>query len=237
MPPLSRIALQNAYILHRRAYRETSFLLDVLTRDFGRISLLAKGARRAKGGLVAKLQPFLPLELSWQGRSDLPLLTGAESSSSGFKLIGKALFCGFYINELAHNLLPPHDPHPAIFLAYECSLNALEKAEGIESTLRNFELSLLEAIGYGLLLEHESIRGKAIEADKLYRYVIERGPIEASEGSELIHGATLLGLRQKRLSGAEQLGEAKRLMRRVIHHYLSGKPLKSRQLFTSTPNP
>jgi DNA repair protein RecO (recombination protein O) len=234
MNQMTRIALQSAYIVHRRAYRETSFLLDVLTRDFGRISLIAKGARKPKPGLAARLQPFIPLELSWQGKSDVPLLTGAESAMAEFKLSGKALFCGFYINELTHALLPLRDPHPTIFARYEQSLRALETAQSIESTLRFFELSLLEEIGYGLLLEREVERGQAIEMNKRYRYVLEHGPVEASHGPDLIHGATLLGLRQRQLRGAEQLGEAKRLMRRAIHHHLSGKPLKSRELFRYT---
>lgn len=151
-----RASLQNAFLLHRRSYRETSLLLDVLTPDFGLCRLIAKGALRSRGSRFALLQPFVPLSLSWAGRSELPVLCGAESRDRAFSLERKALFCGLYMNELLLRLLPAHDPHSGIFSLYEESLRRLDAGEPLDGTLRFFELALLDEIGYGLALTHVS---------------------------------------------------------------------------------
>lgn len=226
-----RASLQNAFLLHRRSYRETSLLLDVLTPDFGLCRLIAKGALRSRGSRFALLQPFVPLSLSWTGRSELPVLCGAESRDRAFSLERKALFCGLYMNELLLRLLPAHDPHSGIFSLYEESLRRLDAGEPLDGTLRFFELALLDEIGYGLALTHESGSGAKIRADKFYVYLVERGAVESAPGPQAIRGTTLLGLRDGHLSGAVELKEAKRLMRRIIDHHLGGKALKSRELF------
>jgi len=226
-----RVSLQNAFLLHRRSCRETSLLLDVLTADFGLCRLIAKGALKSRGGRFAVLQPFVPLSLSWAGRSELPVLCGAESRDRAFSLERKALFCGLYMNELLLRLLPAHDPHPGIFSLYEESLRRLDAVQSLDGTLRFFELALLDEIGYGLALAQEIETGAEIRADKFYDYLVERGAVESSPGPQAIRGKTLLGLRDGHLSGAVELNEAKRLMRRIINHHLGGRALKSRELF------
>lgn len=222
--------LQDAFLLHRWNYRETSLLLEVFTREHGILRLIAKGALRSKG-MGAMLRPFLPLCVSWVGRSEPKVLTAAESRAEAYELCGKTLFCGFYLNELLLRLLPAHDPQPGIFAFYDESLRRLQRGERLDETLRFFELALLDAIGYGLELEYEIVGGSAIRPDRCYTYLPEQGPQEAPAGTETIQGSTLLALRDGRLSGADEIGEAKRLMRRVINHYLGGRPLKSRELF------
>lgn len=228
-----RVALADAVILHRRPYRETSLLLDIHAANFGRLRVLAKGARRGRNPQAPLLQPFVLLRLSWAGRDDLPVLTSVEPAGQAIPLDGTALFCGFYMNELLLHLLPPHDPHPAVFRLYLDALTQLQAESSQERVLRLYEAALLEEIGYGLSLDKEA-HGRDIDPAKLYAYVLDQGPVEAGEnGEEAVHGATLLGLKQRRLDRPDELREAKRLLRRVLHHHLNGRPLKSRELFKS----
>jgi DNA repair protein RecO (recombination protein O) len=225
-----RASLQDAYLLHRRHCRETSLLLEVFSREHGLLGLIAKGALRgkSKGG---SLQPFTPLQLSWSGTAARATLTDAELSANPCRLAGDALFCGFYLNELLLRLLPSHDPHPRLFDCYRQTLERLEQAERLEETLRFFELALLEEIGYGLALEQDAETGAAIRPSQTYLYQLEHGPVAAESGADCITGACLLGLRAGSLHSPALRLEAKRLMRRVLHHHLGGKPLKSRDLF------
>jgi len=235
MGPIGRQTLRDAFLLHSWNFRETSLLLDIFSRDQGIVRLVAKGALRSKGGRFGILQPFLPLGLAWAGRGELGFLTAAETQGKAYALVGKTLFCGFYLNELLLRLLPPHDPHPGIFEAYGRSLARLEGAGGLDESLRGFELALLEELGYGLLLEHDAVSGEAIRPERYYDYHIEQGPVESkAAGGQAVRGSVLLGLREGRLAGAEDIQESKRLMRRVIHHHLGGRPLKSRDLFKYT---
>jgi len=206
--------------------------MDVFTREHGMVGVLAKGALRGKKTQAGLLQPFLPLSISWRGRSDLPLLIAVEARGSAPRLAGRALYCGFYLNELLYYLLHRHDPHPGVFELYESTLLTLLSDQPIESVLRNFELSLLEQMGYGLALEHESDNGAPLESGRHYHYIIEHGARPATQaGKHTYRGSTLLALAAGTVSGAEERAEAKHLMRRIINHYLAGRVLKSRDLF------
>jgi DNA repair protein RecO (recombination protein O) len=225
-----RASLQDAYLLHRRHCRETSLLLDVFSREHGLLGLIAKGVLRSKSK-GSNLQLFTPLQLSWSGKAARSTLTDAELTANPRNLAGDALFCGFYLNELLLRLLPAHDPHPRLFDYYQQTLERLEQAENLEETLRFFELALLEEIGYGLTLEQEVETGSAIHPSQAYIYHLEHGPVASEPGTGCITGACLLGLRTGNLNTPALRLEAKRLMRRVLHHHLGGKPLKSRDLF------
>jgi DNA repair protein RecO (recombination protein O) len=229
----NRILLEDAVILHRRAYRESSLLVDVFSFGYGRLRLLAKGAKRSRNSQFYLLQPFVLLRLSWTGRGELPVLTAAEPVGDAIMLDGSALYCGFYMNELLLHLLPPHDPHPQVYRLYLDALRQLGAEQCREKVLRFFEIALLEEIGYGLSLDREA-HGQEIDPAKRYSYVLEQGPVEAGErGTDSVLGSTLLGLKRKSLENPDELQEAKRLMRRVLHHYLNGRALKSRDLFKS----
>jgi DNA repair protein RecO (recombination protein O) len=229
---VDRFSLQNAYLLHRRNFRETSLVLDVFSRDHGIRRLIAKGAMRGKGGgRSALLQPFVPLGLGWTLRGEPAVLTTAEPLGQAVKLVGKTLFCGFYLNELLVNLLPEQDPHPEVFGLYQQTLTMLETGIHIDETLRGFELALLEELGYGLILDHDVETGAALRPESYYEYRIEFGPVISETGAAATRGSTLLGLSQGILAEPESKTEAKRLMRRVLNHYLGGRPLKSRELF------
>ncbi len=220
------VLLQPAFILQQRKFRETSLIIDVLTRDFGRVSLLARGVRKAKSKTAGLLQPFIPLTLSYLGKTELKILTDVEMTQPFNALQGLAIYCGFYVNELIGCFLHQYDPHPEVFDYYEHCLSCLSEPSKIEATLRIFELDLLAAVGYGLQLDYDFQNNQAVDPLTRYHFNAEQGPIAAPDG--LFSGKTLLALKAGELSDSNTLYEAKTLMRKVIAVYLHGKPLKSR---------
>ncbi|BBL76047.1 DNA repair protein RecO [Methylomagnum ishizawai] len=224
---------QDAVILRRRDYCETSLLLDIFSEPQGRLNLLAKGAKRGRTPGAAFLQCFAPLRLSWTGRGELPVLTAAEPCGEAFALRGTALYCGFYLNELLSYLLPPLDPYPEVFRLYLDTLGRLAQADdSAEPALRGFEVGLLEHLGYGLCLDREAGSGRPVDPARTYAYHIESGPVACPpDHPAAIHGSTLLDLGRDRLESPVALKEAKHLMRRVVQYYLDGRGLKSRDLF------
>ena len=187
----NNVYLQPAYILAQRKYRETSLIIDLLTRDFGRISLLAKGVRKAKSKTAGLLQAFNPLKVSYFGKSDLKILSHVEMSGVHESFQGIGLYCGFYVNELITCFLHQYDPHPEVFDYYEACIAKLITNANIEETLRFFELDLMTACGYGLILDYDT-NNTQINSELIYQFDLEQGAIAASDG--LISGATLIAL-------------------------------------------
>jgi len=237
---------QIAYILHKRAYRETSSILEVLTKDYGRVSLMARGSRGARSRIAGNLLLFTPLLISWQGKGSLPYLKSVERADlKAPALKNRSLLSAMYINELLMYLLHKDDVHEAVFEHYHHCLYRLENEENLEISLRQFEIKLLELLGFGLNVLIEADTGEAIDADAQYLYHLEHGPVlcrdtgskqNASSNSRLqISGSCLLALASEsyqELSGNSQyLSELKRLMRSVIGFHLGNKKLKSRELF------
>jgi len=226
---------QPAYILHAKPYRETSQLLEVFTRDHGRIGLVAKGSRRPKSRLRSALQLFQPLSISWSGRGELMTLRMAEVIASADNLSGETLMSGFYINELVLKLLRRGDPHRDLFVHYAATLGLLAEApEDIEATLRRFEVALLDEIGYGLNLQHDAVAHDPLRPEQEYEYLVEKGPVAtvSRQGSAMVfNGAELLAIGQGDLSDADVRRSAKRLLRTVLEHHLDGRPLKTRDVF------
>lgn len=239
----SAVYLQPAFILQQRKYRETSLIIDALTRDFGRISLLAKGVRKSKSKTAGILQPFIPLAISYVGKAELKTLTDVERYACSRAVSGEhpdtiqplneikglALYCGFYINELVGHFLHKYDPHPEVFDYYSECLSSLADGSNIEETLRLFELNLIESAGYGLQLEVDS-NEKPVEPFKRYDFNVGQGAIEAVNGR--FSGKTLLALSVRELKEPQVLSEAKILMRMVIDVYLQGRELKSRAVIS-----
>jgi len=226
------VYLQPAFILQQQKYRETSLIINVLTRDFGRISLLAKGVRKSKSKTAALLQPFIPLNISFVGKTELKTLTQVEIIPPLLELTGLAFYCGFYINELSNFFLHQYDPHPEVFIAYQQCLSRLSAtAPGtalplMEAPLRIFEVELMEYIGYGLQFEYDICNKKPINASKKYLFNKEHGLVEAEQG--VFSGTTLQAIKRKEFIDPTVLSEAKLLMRTVIDSHLQGRPLKSR---------
>ena len=236
-----RIDGQVVYILHSYAYSETSLILDVFARDYGRLPLLARGARRPRSALRGVLQAFQPLELGWFGAGEVRTLARAEWLGGLPLLGGNALMLGYYLNELLMKLLAREDAHPSLFEEYAATLRALAQdsrgGEAPAARLRQFEKTLLRELGYGILLERDANTGDAVLPDRTYHYLIERGPVLSSltEGElprgQGIRGKTLLDLAQDSYADPRTLAESKQLMRTLINHYLAGQALQSRRVF------
>jgi DNA repair protein RecO (recombination protein O) len=222
---------QPAFILHQQNYRESSLIIDVLTQDFGRISLIAKGVRKAKSKTAGILRPFVALSISFVGKSDLRTLTDAEMPGLPNELPGLALYCGFYINELVSNFLHKDDPHPEMFQNYQECLKQLALGSHIEAALRLFELNLMDNIGYGVNLSYDLRHEKLIDANKKYLFTKEDGLVEDLKGQ--FSGSALLAMEQRRFDDPGVLSEAKLLMRTVVDSHLQGKQLKSRSVINN----
>jgi len=224
-----------AFVLHSYPFRESSLIVETFTREFGRLGLVARGARRPKSALRGVLLSFQPLRLSWSGRSELRTLVRAEWVGGLVQPQGTALMCGFYLNELLLKLLHRDDPHEALFDQYQQTLHALAGGQAPETVLRRFEKQLLKELGYALTLDHEVDDGRPIEPHARYAYIIERGPVRLAEGEAVgnrveLSGQTLIDMAADDFSAANTLGQGKLLMRALINHYLGDKPLHTRQL-------
>jgi DNA repair protein RecO (recombination protein O) len=225
-----------AYILHKRPYRETSQIIEVFSREHGRVCLMSKGSRGARSRVGGLLQLFRPLLLGWQGRGEMPTLRDVDAAElRPPRLGGRELMSAFYINELIMRLLHRHDVHEALFDDYHAILYALQNPIGLEAALRGFEKKLLINLGFGLNLEYDADSGDSVRADALYAYHFEHGPVQsgadASSQYPIVAGDSLLAFAGDDLQTERQLADIKRLMRYVIHNHLGGRKLKSRELF------
>jgi DNA repair protein RecO (recombination protein O) len=231
---------QPAYIVHSRAYRDTSLLLEAFTAEHGRISLVARGARQSgrRGSDAALLQPFRPLLISFSGRSDLKTLSKVEAAGMPAALRGERMYSGLYLNELIVRLLHPHHPHPQLFAQYSDTLSSLVGTESIEDSLRRFELALLDDLGYQLVLTEDSVSGAPLQDDAWYRYfpgqglqlAIKAGDMSAGAAEGFYLGKHLLALAEGNFE-TDVRRTAKQLLREVLMEHLGGKPLHSRELF------
>ena len=224
-------------MLHAYPYRETSVIVEAFTAAHGRVGLVARGAKRPRSELRGLLQAFQPLTLAWAGSGELKTLVKAEWRGGLPLPGGAALLCGFYLNELLLKLLPREDPHPGLFTAYEDALHALtrEDSAGAQAVvLRRFELCLLAELGYAVALTHEADTGAPVVAAERYHYAFDRGPQrtlrEPGARWPVVRGAALIALAEARYPDAETAGEAKRLMRLVLDHYLEERRIFSRRV-------
>jgi DNA repair protein RecO (recombination protein O) len=218
------------YVLHTYAYKESSLIAEVFTRRFGRVALLARGARRPRSAMRGVLLSFHPLRLSWSGSAELGNLISAEWAGALQPLAGQGLMCGFYVNELVLRLLPREDPHEELFDRYAEALARLSSQESLAVVLRTFEKRLLAQLGYAPLLERDAA-SRPIDPDALYAYEPDRGPVPANGprgGSLLGQGRTLLDVAADDYSRPETREEARSLMRALIGERLHGQVLHTR---------
>lgn len=219
-----------AYVLHSRRYRDSSLLLELLTRESGRVAAIARGVLRARRPDTF-FQPFQPLQVGLRGRGDVLTVTAAESAGTPIALRGRRLFCGLYLNELVQYMTARHDPLAAVFDAYVDALRRLPDADDVEPVLRRFEVGLLFHLGIGLELQRDAA-GNPIDPAQRYGYDVAAGPVPATTGmADTFSGSTLLAIRDNRLDDDGARREARLLLRRILNHHLDGRPLKSRELF------
>jgi DNA repair protein RecO (recombination protein O) len=217
------------YVLHTYPYKETSLIVELFTRRFGRVALLARGARRPRSAMRGMLLSFHPLRLSFSGSAELGNLIAVEWAGALQPLAGQGLMCGFYLNELLLRLLPRDDPHEALFDVYAEALARLSR-DPSAAVLRGFEKRLLAELGYAPLLEHD-VASRPIDPDGLYVYEPERGPTPvngARSGVLVVRGRTLLDVAADDYSSPATREEARNLMRALIGERLHGQVLHTR---------
>jgi DNA repair protein RecO (recombination protein O) len=228
----NRIADQPGFVLHSYPYKETSLIVDVFTRDYGRIALIAKGAKRPHSKLRGVLQTFQPLSISWSGKSEVRTLVAAEWVGGLLPLERSALLCGFYLNELLVKFLARDDPHSKLFDHYVATLNQLAHNEPAFIVLRKFELALLKETGFAGDLTVSTTTAERVESDRIYVVDPERGPRDAQPADmwPRVSGRTLLDMEREDYADATTQAQSKFLMRFLLSHHLGGAQLSTRQI-------
>jgi len=232
-----RVQQQPAFVIHTRAYTESSLIVEIFTQDYGRLGLLAKGARNPKNYRRGFLQPFQPLLLSWTGRGELPILSSVEQDSKLLFFDYKSRVCGFYANELIYKLLHRRDPSPDIFIAYKALMSKLDLQLSLierEKNLRKFEKELLAQLGYALILDRDIDNQELINPEFVYQYIPELGPKIYSSSSThsplIVSGMVLHCIYRDQYPNESLMQQAKQFMRYILQISLSGKVIHSRQL-------
>ena len=227
-----RVTNQPAFVLHSYPYKETSLIVEVFARDYGRVPLMAKGAKRPHSQLRGVLQTFQPLQVAWTGKSEVRTMVSAEWVGGLRPLERSALLCGFYLNELLVKLLARDDPHAALFDHYVAALNQLAHDEPPAIVLRKFELGLLKETGVAGNISAVAATGQAVLAEQLYVIDPERGPREAtvSDTMPVVNGKTLLDMEAGDYTDTTTQQQSKFLMRHLLSHHLNGLTLNTRQI-------
>ena len=223
-----RIELTPGYILHHRPWRDTSRILEVFTREHGRLTLFARAVRGPNAKLAAVLQSFQLLLLSFSGRGEAPQLTGAERAAPAAPLPQACLLAGFYLNELLLRLTTRHDPLPELFDHYHGTIEQLRSGAPLEPCLRVFEKRLLEVLGYGLDLATEARSGLPLEPDAHYDFRPGVGLVPARGSARALCGHSLLSLARESLQGERELEDARRILQAALGACLEGRPLATR---------
>jgi DNA repair protein RecO (recombination protein O) len=229
-PPARRVWLAPTYVLHQYPYRDTSRIVEVMTSEYGRLTLFARGANGPKSALKGVLRPFQRMLVSWSGKGEACQLVGAELDGVVTRLPPDRLMSGFYLNELLLKLTERCDPHPEIFFSYASCVQALCDGEVEEPTLRRFEKRLLNDLGYGLDLARTG-DGVPVEQDRYYRFALQSGPQPCvAEAPGAVYGRSLADLQAESFGDARSLRDAKRVLRAAIDACLDGRRLKSREV-------
>jgi DNA repair protein RecO (recombination protein O) len=233
-----RVHSQPGFVLHSYPYKETSLIIDVFSRQYGRVALLAKGAKRPHSQLRGVLQTFQPLTFSWSGKSQLQTLTGAEWVGGMHPLEKNTLLCGFYLNESLIKLIQRDDPQPLLFDEYVATINQLAHSEPAPIVLRKFELSLLKTAGVVNDLSYCTKQRAPVFFDVLYTVDPEAGtrPVEENEAVIKVHGKTLLDMQAEDYSDPNTQMQSKSLMRSLFAHHLHGIPIHTRQILMDLQN-
>jgi len=230
-----RVKGQPGFVLHRRPYSETSLLVDLFSREHGRLTVIAKGARQRKSQVRGVLRPFGLITLGWSGKGEVKTLTQCESPGPAFNLRRRRLFCGYYLNELLLKFLHRYDPHEALFDYYQAAVAQLAQGADDETVLRVFEKQLMNEAGYGLQLDRDQDSGTAVIADRIYRYLPGVGAFPDKPGRNegiLVHGSSLIALRTETGFDERARLELKQLNRSVLRVLLEGRPLLSRAVYS-----
>lgn len=231
-----RVHAEAGFLLHSIPYRETSLLVDLFSKNYGRIRCVAKGFRKPnKRGISRVIFPYSEHHFSWQGRGELKTLISADPIQSPVFLNQESLFTGLYVNELLFRLLHEYDAHEHLYLRYAAFMLQIANEGPDEVMLRQLEMTLLDELGYGLVLDSDSNSGTPLAADKLYQYIPEQGLVEAlnqyRQPQGTYRGEDIMAMEQGDFSERSVMKTAKQLLRSVINFYLDGRQLHSRELY------
>ena len=226
-----------AYLIHQRPYSETSQIINLFSRHYGRVDAIAKGSKRPKSKFKSFLQPFSPILVSWSGRSQLKTLRSVDINSGKQSNVSrKHLMSAFYLNELILSFLTTADPYPDLFDAYSLAINNLSNADSSEIILREFEIELLTEIGYAINFRTEAMSSKKIEPNLLYRFVAGEGfvsSVTSSAREKLMKGSVIHAIDQGDFADPQTLSIAKRIIRESVKYHLSGKELNTKKVVKS----
>ena len=221
----------NCFLLHQRSYGETSIIADVFTQKSGKISFIAKGAKKPKSKFFGYLVPFQKLKITYSGRSELKTLTSIDRDlASNSNTFSKVSYSLLYINELLMKLLPKDAKHDELFVLYDEFLKKINKNNNLEISLRHFELDLLDMLGYGFDYDSEIDSNEPIEAGLSYVFVSERGFRKSNSSS--FKGKDILSIKKRKLEDVP-LKYLKEITTKAIGICLEGKDLTSRKIFKS----
>ena len=225
---MTRVENSPAFLIHRRMYQGSSLLLDFFTKDYGKLRLIARGARSSK----TSLQMFQCLSISFKGKGDLKSLSQWEISDEPRRLMGNDLVMAIYVNELIQRLLPEGEEHSEIFKSYWSYIKNINTLDSVakEYSLRVFENQLLQDLGYGLDFD-DDINGNIINNNLQYDYIEDQGFTVNDEG--VISGSMLLHLSNSNesITNPNELSILKKMNRKRLKSLLGDKPLKSKELF------
>ena len=217
------------WLLHRRPFRDSSALVDLLLPGRGLVRAVARGIHSGRSRLAQVLQPFSPLHASCSGRGELDTLTSAESAGPPLLLVGEALICGFYLNELLVRLLPQGEECDLLLDGYGQTLQALLLAEQPAAVvLRPFEALLLAHLGFELDWLQDG-HGQSLVADARYHFTASDGWVAGGRPPRQVRGATLLQMNLPHHTD-EWLQAARAVLRLMLDELLGDKPLQSRAL-------
>lgn len=232
-----RVELAPLYVLHHRPWRDTSRMLEVFTREHGRLTLFARGVRGPKSRTASLLQPFRRLLGSWSGSGDAGQLTAVEAApvkgpTGAVELPAGALLSAWYLNELLLKLTLRTDAQPTIFDLYDEALALLRAGESVPPVLRMFERRLLELLGYGIEFGSEARSGAALQPEAYYHFHPGLGFVEtraaATEG--VFAGRTLLAIAAEHWQESGVLEDARKIMRLALDGALEGRELRTRDV-------
>ena len=240
-------ATQAAVVLHHYDWSETSLVLDLFSREHGRLAVVATGAKRPYSQLRSVLLPFLrlqvtlskPSKMNEDGAAEVQSLRGAEWVGGQTLPSGAALFSGYYVNELLLKFLPRQDPQPELFDAYAALLPQLRSVDDAHAALRAFELKMLSICGLLPDLSVLSTTQAPLDPERLYMLVPESGVIVPTHDAPQLTGQAFIQLQAALLHGSqaalqqacELAGPAlKPLSRALLHYHLGHRPLRTRQV-------
>lgn len=219
---------QHAFLLHSRPYKEHQLIIDLLTKEDGKVSAVISSGHSLKSNKKAILQPFSLFSLQLNGRHQLRKASGLESCHQTYSLVGKQLYSGLYLNELLVRLLPELVPCPELFRDYKAALEELNQGVDVELVLRRFEMKVLDELGIAFNFEQlNELTTSHVQ------FLVEQGFCDANPSIKLpvYEKNHLLAIERSDYSDKHVLTTHKFLMRQVLNHLLGHKPLKSRELF------